>query len=150
MISFIIVRYVWQILGRGRKKALPYPWAAPKKPILNRVKINCLINCLELSNWEQSSSRAASYGNFEAFVQSRYRGLCHRWLFQALTLSFKLSFRHITNFYFWMYQAVCEWFYLAEDFTFNKVYTFFYKKSIFDPRPENSLSFSKKLLQKIV
>ena len=28
-------------------------------------------------------------------------------------------------------------------------YTFFYKQSIFDPRPENSLSFSKKLPQKM-
>ena len=31
---FIIVGYVWQILWRGS----PHPWAAPKKPILNRVK----------------------------------------------------------------------------------------------------------------
>ena len=29
-------------------------------------------------------------------------------------------------------------------------YTFFYKQSIFDPRPENYLSFSKKSPQKIV
>ena len=30
------------------------------------------------------------------------------------------------------------------------LYTFFYKQSIFDPRPENRLSFSKKSPQKIV
>ena len=30
------------------------------------------------------------------------------------------------------------------------LYTFFYKQSIFDPRPENCLSFSKKSTQKIV
>ena len=29
-------------------------------------------------------------------------------------------------------------------------YTFFYKQSIFDPRPENCLSFSKKSAPKIV
>ena len=33
----MIVGYVWRILGRGAKKP-PHPWAAPKKPILNRVK----------------------------------------------------------------------------------------------------------------
>ena len=37
MPSFIIVGYVWQILGRGTFLP-PYPWAALKKPILNRVK----------------------------------------------------------------------------------------------------------------
>ena len=37
--SFIIVGYVWQILRTGAFcPPLPvYPWAAPKKPILNRV-----------------------------------------------------------------------------------------------------------------
>ena len=30
------------------------------------------------------------------------------------------------------------------------MYTFFYKEPIFDPRPENYLSFSKKSPQKIV
>ena len=38
MPSFIIVGFVWQILGRGAKKAPPHSRAAPKKPILNRVK----------------------------------------------------------------------------------------------------------------
>ena len=37
--SFIIVGYVWQILGRGFFEPSPlYPWAAPKSLILNRVK----------------------------------------------------------------------------------------------------------------
>ena len=36
--SFIILRYLWQILGRGPFWP-PHPWAAPKMPILNRVKI---------------------------------------------------------------------------------------------------------------
>ena len=34
---FIIVGYLWQILGREGLFA-PHPWAAPKMPILNRVK----------------------------------------------------------------------------------------------------------------
>ena len=39
MPSFIIVGYAWRILGRGSRKcpsSLP-PWAALKKPILNRI-----------------------------------------------------------------------------------------------------------------
>ena len=38
MPSFIIVGYVWRILGRKAKKPPPNPSAAPKKSILNRVK----------------------------------------------------------------------------------------------------------------
>ena len=38
MPSFIIAVYVWQILGRGGPKRPPQPWAAPKKPILDRIK----------------------------------------------------------------------------------------------------------------
>ena len=34
--NFIIVGYLWQILGRGPKRP-PHPWAALKKSILNRV-----------------------------------------------------------------------------------------------------------------
>ena len=37
--SFIIVGFVWRILGRGVKK-VPHTWAAPKKSILNRVKLS--------------------------------------------------------------------------------------------------------------
>ena len=37
MPSFIILGYVWQILGRKGLFA-PHPWAALKSPILNRVK----------------------------------------------------------------------------------------------------------------
>ena len=34
---------MWQILGRGGLFAPPpYPWAAPKKPILNRVKVKLI------------------------------------------------------------------------------------------------------------
>ena len=36
--SFIIVGYVWRILWRGTFWPPPRPWAAPKRPILNRVK----------------------------------------------------------------------------------------------------------------
>ena len=39
MPSFIIVGYVWRILGRGAKKAPTNPRAGPKKPILNRVSL---------------------------------------------------------------------------------------------------------------
>ena len=40
MPSFIIVGYVWQILGRDLFDHIPTPhlWAAPKCPSLNRVK----------------------------------------------------------------------------------------------------------------
>ena len=39
--SFIIAEYVRRILGTGGQKGPPptHPWAAPKKPILNRVKM---------------------------------------------------------------------------------------------------------------
>ena len=37
MPKFIIVGYVWQILGRGAFLPPTHLWAAPKKPILNRV-----------------------------------------------------------------------------------------------------------------
>ena len=40
--SFIIVGYVWQILGRG-PFCSPHLWAALKKRILNRVKITKLL-----------------------------------------------------------------------------------------------------------
>ena len=42
--SFINVGYVWQILERDGLFAptLPDPWVAPRKPILNRVKIYLL------------------------------------------------------------------------------------------------------------
>ena len=53
--------------------------------------------------------------------------------------------------------SVCsEMPYIGSSFLWNPVswfavYTFFfYKQSIFDPRPQNCLSFSKKLPQKIV
>ena len=37
--SFIIVGYVWQILGRGPFcHPLSHPWEAPKRPIVKRVK----------------------------------------------------------------------------------------------------------------
>ena len=39
MPSFIIVGYVWRILGRGAKKAPANPRAGLKKPILNRVSL---------------------------------------------------------------------------------------------------------------
>ena len=44
MPSFIIVGYVWQILGRegffAPPPSSPHPWAAPKLSIRNRVKVN--------------------------------------------------------------------------------------------------------------
>ena len=38
MPSFINVGYVWQILERGAFLAPSHSWAAPKRPILNRIK----------------------------------------------------------------------------------------------------------------
>ena len=60
VLSLIIVGYVWEILGREAFwHALPHPWAAPKKPVLNRVKSETLLlsdvfenfikMCLEIS-----------------------------------------------------------------------------------------------------
>ena len=41
MLNFIVVGYVQRILGRGDlfASSSPHPWAAPKKPILNKIKI---------------------------------------------------------------------------------------------------------------
>ena len=58
--SFIIVRYVWQIIGRRRRglfgAPLPrQPWAAPKRPVLNRVNGSCSKNFVifaEKYSWE--------------------------------------------------------------------------------------------------
>ena len=36
--SFVIARYVWQILGRIAFLVSPHKWRAPKRPILNSVK----------------------------------------------------------------------------------------------------------------
>ena len=59
--SFITVGYLWQILGRGALFAPPpHPWAAPKMPILNRVK-NSFLNSLSkqfLFQYFQQSGRA--------------------------------------------------------------------------------------------
>ena len=40
MPNFIIVAYVWQLLGREPFCPTPHLWAAPKKPILSRVKVD--------------------------------------------------------------------------------------------------------------
>ena len=48
MSSFIIVRYVWQILRRG-PSCLFHPWAAPKRPILDRFKGD---NTLQTRLWQ--------------------------------------------------------------------------------------------------
>ena len=46
---FIIVEYVWYVLGMGGLFGLPGVWAAAKRPILNRLKIilhsNGINNC---------------------------------------------------------------------------------------------------------
>ena len=49
MPSFIIVGYVWQILGRSG-----HPWAAPKMPILNRINI-------ENNSTKQSKSKRITF-----------------------------------------------------------------------------------------
>ena len=55
MPSFIIVGYVWQILGRGQKAPPPHPPAAPKKPILNRVKGQLLFKINAINNRKLSN-----------------------------------------------------------------------------------------------
>ena len=53
MPSFIIIGYVWRILGRGAKKPSPHhPWAARKKPILNRVNVVELADIPDFSKLE--------------------------------------------------------------------------------------------------
>ena len=49
MLSFIIAKYVWQILGKGIFLAPLYPWATPKKPILNRVTLLTLLDFFPLA-----------------------------------------------------------------------------------------------------
>ena len=50
--SFIIVWYMQHILGReGLFGPPPHPWAAPKKPILNRVKEHLLNNTAPLGDY---------------------------------------------------------------------------------------------------
>ena len=41
--SFIIVGFVWQILGRGPFCPTPHPWAVPKRTVLNRVNGSIII-----------------------------------------------------------------------------------------------------------
>ena len=62
--SFIIVRYVWQIIGRWGLP--PHPWAAPKMPILNRVKIK---QCKKLMTWNRIS-KVTSIKNIDLFIHS--------------------------------------------------------------------------------
>ena len=53
MSSSIIVRYVWQILGRGCLFAHPpppHPWAGPKMPNLDRIKLNALYTLHSCTN----------------------------------------------------------------------------------------------------
>ena len=60
----IIVGFVWRILGPP-KSPPPHPWAATKKPILNRVKMpltNCEIT-LQLTCCKKSSLVAGIAGN---------------------------------------------------------------------------------------
>ena len=49
--SFIIVGYVWQILGRGIS---PHPWAASKMPILNSIKTAAFLD----NNWKSFTKRS--------------------------------------------------------------------------------------------
>ena len=60
--SFIILGYVWQILGRGAFLS-PHPWAAPKTPILNRVKTNSSWQITESISWLGGCSICRWTGN---------------------------------------------------------------------------------------
>ena len=64
-------------------------------------------------------------------------------------MSFKCKAR---KFHFQRYKKFFQsrFSYFSSSESFLLKYTFFYKKSIFDPRPENCLSFSKKSHPKIV
>ena len=66
MPSFTIVGYVWKILGRGGFLSPPYPWAAPKKPILNKVIPNLLqTDCTtETSFYDKSNGLFLGKENF--------------------------------------------------------------------------------------
>ena len=47
MSSFIILGYVLQILETGGLFALPHPWPAPKRPILNTVNIESCFSTID-------------------------------------------------------------------------------------------------------
>ena len=76
--SFIIVGYVWEILGRG--VFLPpspslHPWASPKKPILNRVKI--IPRCFSDETYSSIASFIFIFLK-EAVLSLKLQRMCHR------------------------------------------------------------------------
>ena len=67
MRSFIIVGYAWQIFERGAFLAPPHPWAAPKKPILNRVK-DFFSKCDQIRSFLQIMSYLLKKSLMENFI----------------------------------------------------------------------------------
>ena len=57
MPSLIIVGYVWKILGRRSLFALPHLWAAPKTPILKKVKDLQALFSSEIHFWPNLSKK---------------------------------------------------------------------------------------------
>ena len=68
--SFIIVGYVWQILGRMGVGPFAHPLAAQKRPILNRVKEDGLIN-IYLENIECDDSIKQRFGHVQVHVHRK-------------------------------------------------------------------------------
>ena len=78
MSSFIIVRYLLQVLGRWGFFAPPHLWAAPKRSILNKVEITCKNQC-------RPSECFFILQNCQAFYVQFCADICH------------LSFRRVTT-----------------------------------------------------
>ena len=85
MPSFIIVRYVWQILGRGAFLP-PHPWAAPKLPILDRFKITSAWLLLNISD---------NFNNFNIQKRKSMMVSC----FKGKTFRFSILIPPITKLY---------------------------------------------------
>ena len=94
MPSFIIVRYVWQVLGRGGFLPPSHPWAAPKKPILNRVKVLFIFNIvtpklfmwkLNVVSWRNNIKGRFSIRKMTGDFTAKYIWAC------ALTFVYNLS-----------------------------------------------------------
>ena len=71
MPSLIIVGYVWQFLGRvGLFAPPPHTWAAPKKLILNRVK---MVVTVMKTNFRKLEPKIINYRNYRYFSNDRFR-----------------------------------------------------------------------------
>ena len=69
--SFTIAGYAWQILEKGGLFGTPHPWAAPKKPILNRV-IAKMKNRLSIKLCQKNLSTEKKYDELGKYSSISY------------------------------------------------------------------------------